>query len=283
MEYQPRIPECSPLAPHVEVLFDLMGYLPGHSRERLVPNGRMQLIIELDGRERHVFDNQSGESRQVCSGAWLSGIHSNYIVIGETNAANHLLAVQFAPGGSMPFTHQPAERYCDSVVPAAEVFGDGILDLRGALRTTGSYAERLDRLEAWLVSRFEGSLATPPEVQLPLEVLLETPGSTSLTKLIEQRGETSYRHFVKLFRQHVGPAPKTFQRILRFAQVFARLQRPEDLSWSELSLELGFSDQAHFIREFRAFSGYRPREFQDEGHDRLNFFPDDPQVMPPPD
>ena len=46
------------------------------------------------------------------------------------------------------------------------------------------------------------------------------------------------------------------------------------MDWARISYDLGFSDQAHFVREFKGFSGYRPVQFQKQEHDRLNFFPE---------
>jgi len=145
VDYLPHIPQKAPVAPAVELLFHLRGYVPGHSRERLVPDGRMNLVIELDGRERHVYDNDSGLSRQVCRGSWLSGVHSDYITIGDTDSESILLVVQFAPGGSLPFTHTSAAELCDVVVPAETIFGGAVLTLREELLALD---EALHRLEA---------------------------------------------------------------------------------------------------------------------------------------
>jgi len=237
----------------------------------------MNLVIELDGRERHVYDNDSGLSRQVCRGSWLSGVHSDYITIGDTDSESILLVVQFAPGGSLPFTHTSAAELCDVVVPAETIFGGAVLTLREELLALDEPTARLMTAESWLGNRFEAEFVTPDYVQVTLDALQENPGDVHLTELVAEHGAVSYKHFLDRFRRHVGPTPKSMQRILRFASVFKRLQSQRTVQWAELSLELGFSDQAHFIREFRAFSGYRPEEFQGQGHDRLNFFPDDPE------
>ena len=106
--------------------------------------------------------------------------------------------------------------------------------------------------------------------------LLADPGSVRWTEYVDREASVSYRHFVGQFRRFVGPTPKTMQRILRFAEVFERVQERTDVDWAGISYELGYSDQAHFVREFRRFSGYRPVQFRRQGHDRLNFFPETP-------
>lgn len=258
----------------MELLFHLDGYRPEHTRERLVPNGRMNLVVALDGRDRFVFDDRAGEPLQTCRGAWLSGVHTEYLTIGETSPENRLLVVQFSPGGSVPFTHTSADTFCDRVVPATEVFGPGFAALQIELEQSRP-ADSLTKVSAWLEQRFDPAFAPPPPVREFLDALLENPANCRPTEFVERRLEISHKHFIQLFRRHVGPTPKTMQRILRFQSILASLQDDVAVDWPALSHELGFADQAHLIREFRRFSGYRAAAFHAEGHDRVNFFPDD--------
>ena len=275
MDYVPYTPHRAPLAGRVELLFVLSGYAPEHRRERIVPNGRTNLVIELDGRPRFVYDNDSGEPRQECREAWLSGVHSAYITIGETVPSSRLAVVQFMPGGARPFLPRDLDAYCDRVVPAGQVFGTGMSELRRALLAAPSSAEILERLDAWLTARFDAASAAPPIVPDIVTRLLDAAGDIKLTDAVAEHGTVSYKHFVDLFRRHVGPTPKRMQRILRFAQVFEHVQGGAQVDWAALSLELGYADQAHFAREFRRFSGYRPSTFAGQGHDRVNFFPEE--------
>ena len=93
-----------------------------------------------------------------------------------------------------------------------------------------------------------------------------------ITELAAEQAGVSLKHFIELFRRHVGTTPKVFQRVLRFSQVFGVLQRSEPVSWAEIATELGYADQSHLHREFRLFSGYRPAEFQGRDEGRINFF-----------
>ena len=281
MNYVPLVPTDPPLLGAVELIFSLDGYSPEHRVERLVPHGRVNLVIELDGRDRFIYDD-SGQVKQTCRGAWLSGVHSRYLSIGETGPDTRLAAVQFAPGRALALIHQPLSLLNDRVIPASELFGDSINDLRERLVTTEPGAPTCGAIAAWLRERFDKDRRPPDVVVAAVDALLGDPGMVHLTRFVEEHGGASYKHFVELFKTHVGPTPKLFQRILRFAQVFERLQaQGASVDWARLSVELGYSDQAHFIRDFRAFSGYRPSDFLGQGHDRVNFFPDDGE--PPAD
>lgn len=275
MNYVPRQPGPPHLQRAVEVMFSLSDYTPEHSTERIVPNGRISLVIELDGRERHIYDNQTGESRQICRGAWVSGVQSSYLTIGDTRPGTRLAAVQFSPGWAMPLLHCTLNDLNDRVAPAEEIFGASIVNLRQGLVDLADGEAVTARIEQWLLDRYDSNLEPPTVVSRVVDRLQSNPGGVSLTRLVETEGSISYKHFVSLFRKHVGSTPKAMQRILRFYRVFERIQNEPIVDWAGLSLELGFSDQAHFIRDFREFSGFRPQRFVEAGHDRINFFPDD--------
>lgn len=80
MIYHAICPE-PPLDRFVETIFHLKNYQPEHSIERLVPDTRSSLVIELDGQERWVADNETLEPIQTCRGSWVSGPHRRYISI----------------------------------------------------------------------------------------------------------------------------------------------------------------------------------------------------------
>ncbi len=274
MNYTPFIPQEPPLAGAIEVVFALDGYLPEHKRERLVPNGRMNLVIELDGRPRHIYENESGTVRQVCRAAWLSGLQTQYITIGDTDEESKLLAVQIAPGASAMFTHRPASEFVDTVVPAQSVFGESVLSLRDRLMQLADPIQRIRVAANWLTDLHNAEFAAPDYTVDGVQKIIANPGEVRLDK-IGEGACVSRKHFIDQFRKFVGVTPKTLQRIFRLSQIFEAIQNKVQVNWSELSVELGFSDQAHLIREFHGFSGFRPASFHATGPDRPNFFPDD--------
>ena len=59
----------------------------------------------------------------------------------------------------------------------------------------------------------------------------------------------------------IGVTPKRYCRLLRFQQVVAKTHGAKNLNWAELALVCGYFDQAHFIHEFREFSGVTPSAY----------------------
>lgn len=88
----------------------------------------------------------------------------------------------------------------------------------------------------------------------------------------EKRGEIRFdfltRHFnvnykkvERLFHRFLGITPKTYIRIVRLAATIHYFSKHEPESLTQTGYEMGFFDQSHFIREFKAFTSLSPREF----------------------
>lgn len=71
----------------------------------------------------------------------------------------------------------------------------------------------------------------------------------------------SERHISRIFLDSMGITPKTFARIVRFQNVMDSILHQPMLSLCDYMSELGYSDQAHFQREFKQYTGTTPRRF----------------------
>ena len=68
----------------------------------------------------------------------------------------------------------------------------------------------------------------------------------------------SDRQLERRFRSAVGLAPKLFSRIVRFQRVVRLARRSAQAGWAETAARCGYADQAHLVRDVRAFSGATP-------------------------
>src|SRR5262245_13052130 len=73
--------------------------------------------------------------------------------------------------------------------------------------------------------------------------------------------EVSVRQLERGFRHVIGTSPKVFARILRFQQAQRRLMFDPEADLTSLAYECGYFDQAHFIKDFKAFAGQTPTEY----------------------
>jgi AraC-like DNA-binding protein len=86
------------------------------------------------------------------------------------------------------------------------------------------------------------------------------PHATTVAAVTDQIG-LSAKRFIQAFRDETGFTPKVFCRIRRFQQALNRMSGCKSVEWADVALDCGYFDQAHFIHDFRAFSGINPTSY----------------------
>jgi AraC-like DNA-binding protein len=124
----------------------------------------------------------------------------------------------------------------------------------------GRYEQARTTLEEYLirqalVRKYEGKL-----IQAAAKFLHRTRGQVRISELADAC-RLSTRQLERGFRRVVGISPKTFARTLRFEQAQRRLMFDPDAGLTGLAYECGYFDQAHFIKDFKAFAGRTPSEY----------------------
>ncbi len=235
--------QCRPslaLAPYIETLWYCEGYGATHRRERVLPNGRFQLIIDLAA---------------PSAPALLIGMRTGYDIL-ETACLQSVMGVLFRPGGSLPFFDTPADSLYNQALPLDLIWGSGSGELRDRLLESASPSGRLGILNAELQRRLERA-ELHPAVLYALGVFSHDPHTRGVIEIARDAG-LSRRRFAGLFREQVGLPPKLYCRLRRFQQVVRRVASGARVDWAEVALAGGYYDQAHMAHEFREFSGVSP-------------------------
>jgi AraC-like DNA-binding protein len=256
------------MRPFVENFWYHQGYNPSHLFERLLPDGAIELIVDLTDTPK-IWSDTNG--RRTVRRSWISGQHSRHIVI-ESAKNSCMIGARFRPGGAYPFLEGPVSELNDEVIEMECLFGAVAAELREQLLAAASIEKRFEVLERALVRRARGGLRTDPALAWTLGRLARTPGEISIRDLADGVGMTQ-KCLVRRFEEKVGLKPKKLARVLRFQNVLHRVERESRVSWSFIAGEAGYYDQAHFIREFEALSGLRPSQYLEEKGEYLNFVP----------
>lgn len=92
------------------------------------------------------------------------------------------------------------------------------------------------------------------------KMICENYGHVSLPELADAVGCT-VRHVHRTFAAEVGKGPKEFSRIVRIRETVTRMFEDPNENISNYIEGMGYSDQAHFQREFKWYTGYTPGNF----------------------
>jgi AraC-like DNA-binding protein len=116
-------------------------------------------------------------------------------------------------------------------------------------------------IERYLTRKLAGARPIHPAVSYAVGRLSCESGAPSVRTIQSDTG-LSHTRFNQLFCEHVGLTPKLFYRVRRFRGLVDRIEKCMPVNWAALAADCGYFDQAHLIRDFRAFAGITPREYR---------------------
>jgi AraC-like DNA-binding protein len=259
------------LSSFIESLVFYADYSPDHVMERLLPDGKHNLIIDLTDRPKGIFDNYSLAQIQTCKGAWLSGARNELLTIDAGGAGSSMLVITFRPGGAFHFAHFPICEITGQVIEADLAFGRLVQELRERLLASTSPLEKFHLTETYLNSQILKE-EIPQVISYATALITNEPTTNALRQLTQLSGY-SQKHFIALFKKYTGLTPKAYQKVQRFQKVIRDLEESQNVNWTRLALDCGYYDQAHFINEFRSFSGFNPEKYLIEKGPEMNYVP----------
>lgn len=204
---------------------------------RVLPDGCADLICDFSG--------ASPTAR------WI-GTMTRAIVV-PTGPALHLFGIRFAPGGLYPLLGAPLWLLTDRSADLSDLPAAGWQPPLAAWHEE-DFAARCARADASVMAAM-GSLPCAGMARLlrALEAMPALPAPGELAGITGFGTRTLQRRFV----EQLGVSPRQHLRFLRFERARRLLERGR---WraADVAATVGYSDQAHFVREFRRFAGVTP-------------------------
>ena len=262
---------AAPLSTFVDLFWYYAGHVREHSKERLLPTGTIELVINLHEDQVRTYDPDDTSICHRFPGSVVVGPHSRYFVL-DTSEQNDVIGIHFKPGGAFPFLAPPMDALRDSHVPLDAIWGGGVALLRERLLAAPTPQAKFAVLERTLLSRISHYPEPNPAVAHALRCLDAAPHLHTISRLTERIG-LSPKRFIQLFTQQVGLTPKLYCRVQRFQRVLQTVQSQRQVDWADIAAGCGYYDQAHFIRDFRAFSGFNPSAYLSQRGEYINHVP----------
>lgn len=177
--------------------------------------------------------------------ATVNGVSSGH-QIRVLEGSGEVFGVAFRPGCFRPFLGAPVSTITDRTLDAREIFGPDLPDPVD-VRT----------VEEFLRSNLPEPDPGMDEVAGVVATIAARPDVTRVDTLAEELG-WSVRRLQRLFADYVGVGPKWVIRRYRLHEVTERLATGAEMDWAALASELGYADQAHFVRDFKDIFGEPP-------------------------
>lgn len=171
-----------------------------------------------------------------------------------------VVSAKFRPGGFRAFINEPVASLSDRVVPLAALFGEPAADLAQRVLGERDQPAAIALLEAFLRER---NPQPDAQAELAAGIVARIAAGRQITR-VEQVAEAcslNPRRLQRLFNDYVGVSPKWVIQRYRLHEAAERLATEPEVDCAELALELGYADQAHFIRDFKQLVGRTPAEY----------------------
>ena len=244
-----------PLASCVDYYWYL-SHVPNHERERIVPSGTLEIVINLHEDEIRIYDLADPRKFTSYSGTVVSGAHRGYFVV-DTRAHASIIGVHFSPGGAFPLLGVPPGSLMDKHVDLAAIWGTRAAHLRERLCVARDLDERFQILGDELTRRLNSAVHSRDEVKFAIRQLMRTNARVSQ---VAAAVELSHRRLIEIFTAEVGIAPKVFSRVQRLQRALALAKQEASPDWTQVAATCGYFDQPHLIRESILLSGLSPKE-----------------------
>lgn len=214
------------------------------------------LVVGFQFKGRLSILNGSVESRLSPSG--ITGISDSFKIF-KNSAGIGTILVFFNETGFAQFSSCPAQELFNQSVSLDNLFDKrkvSAVEEKLALALTDN--ERVRAVEIFL----EEQLKEKEEDRLivkAVSLIYGFRGSMKIKELLQQL-HISQSAFEKRFRKLVGTTPKKFASIVRFNTVLKDLGQEKSLT--EICYDNNFFDQAHFIKDFKQYTGDSPENFK---------------------
>lgn len=168
--------------------------------------------------------------------------------------------VKFRPGAFGPFLGDAVASITDRSIPIERIFDIDVVALEDDVLDAGDVDGMVDRFEAFMVERLP---EVDDDVVLVRSILtyIDDDDSVMTADDVATRFHLHPRKLQRLFHRHVGVGPKWIVTRKRIHEAAERLRTGKGVDLAALAVDLGYYDQAHFIRDFRTLVGTTPERY----------------------
>ena len=251
MKFQKHIP-TQPLQPYIKYFVVTENEV--EYSHKVFPSSGLVIGFQYKGKLSNVKDNAETE----LSSSGITGITDGYKIF-KNSADMGTILVYFTEIGFTHFASHPANELFNLSLSLDAIFdANSIHEVEEKLVLAKTDKGRIQIVEQFLVSQLK-DIQTDKLIVEAVKLIYQTNGTIRIKELNEKLF-ISQSPFEKRFRKVVGTTAKKFASIVRFNSVLNQLSESKTLT--EICYENNFFDQAHFIKDFKQFTGDTPENFK---------------------
>lgn len=175
-----------------------------------------------------------------------------------------VVAICFRPGMAYKFMQLPMYGLSDTTIACADVWKDMAAELEEKMAGSGSNQARVNLVQQYL-QRELARAKDDVHIAYCLKQVRLSKGLVAVAGLAHGTG-LSQRQLSRKFREHVGLSAQEYLRVSRFIFSLDHLKGYPAFSLTEIACKSGYYDQAHFIRDYKDYTGCTPGQLVQSPH-----------------
>jgi AraC-like DNA-binding protein len=239
-------------------IFESGAGVPISDSRIVVPDGHAKILIPYKNPlSVTIADSLFYASEQQI---FLTGIQNKPRTICSPEADAGTIGIELTPKGLYHLFHLSMSELTDRIYSFEDLFGAWGRRLQTILGDIEEPDAKIAQLQITLTHLMHQNTNDFSLLDHTIERLIQSHGMTRIQELARETGY-SRRYLDMLFREHVGLSPKSLASILRFQSMYRGWMQVNLRTFSKDSLYAHYYDQAHFIKEFKRFTGYTPQKY----------------------
>ena len=229
-----------------------------YREQSCLPLGTVELIVQVNHRPSHHL-NHNGvweKSQRV----FFAGLYE-HPVVWKAGAESIMFGIRLKSESLIQLFRFPVASLINLVGDAQALLGHWIYAMGEEMCGLTDAAELVTIAEKYLYSRLKETQAVENRFVAACRLLRNNPENMGIDELSGHLN-ISRRQLERIFKNQMGTSAKTYQRIVRFTHTYHQILNGRDFTWVDLTYNNGYSDQSHFIRDFKEFAGDVPTEFK---------------------
>ncbi|WP_422360921.1 AraC family transcriptional regulator [Reichenbachiella sp.] len=230
---------------------------PNAQKQRIVPDGCIEMAFILgDDIKRYT----SEDSFILQPRAMVLGQTVEPFYIEPTGYVN-TFAVSFYPYGFANFVSVPIKSLANKETPIVKLFDQTAAErLAQEIVEAEDATQRIEIIERFLLSRLTEKPMVDHIVKTTIDTLLSRKGNSSISSILK-RDLSKRRQLERNFVKQIGISPKQLGKVIRLQSALKLMLNQEGENLTNIAYESEYYDQAHFIKDFKEFTGVSPKEF----------------------
>jgi len=225
-------------------------------KQRVIPNGYIELIIHLSDSHCELFNSASFDSSPDYT---LIGMYSQPYSVHFKDKVE-VFGIRFKPEGFMQIFGIPAAEFYEGYVDIESLHLKDFRDFCRRLKELSTTENMITECHKYFFKKINGSKINLYYLNRAAEIIRKNDGLISIDELT-RNVFIGKRQLEREFKQKLGLSPKKYMRLVRLNKVNRLIREGKRVDLSELSYICGFADQPHFIRDFKHFTGEAPKIF----------------------